>query len=120
FIPLAFWEGVIGSFMFFLPITLIITLLASLLVAYIINPVFAVDFMKPHDHENPHARRKWGKKDKITLIIFASIAAICYLSAAWGIGNFIVFIYLFIVLEKFVFSIWLYTFQTRTWPAFQN
>lgn len=120
FIPLAFWEGVIGSFMFFLPITLIITLLASLLVAYIINPVFAVDFMKPHDHENPHARRKWGKKDKITLIIFASIAAICYLSAAWGMGNFIVFIYLFVVLEKFVFSKWIHTFQTRTWPAFQN
>jgi multidrug efflux pump subunit AcrB len=38
FIPLAFWQGVIGKFMFFLPVTLIITLLASLLVAYIINP----------------------------------------------------------------------------------
>jgi multidrug efflux pump len=50
FVPLAFWNSLIGKFMFFLPITLIITLLASLLVAYIINPVFAVDFMKPH-HE---------------------------------------------------------------------
>src|SRR5690606_22819923 len=49
FIPLAFWKGVIGEFMFYLPITLIITLLASLLVAYIISPVFAVDFMKPED-----------------------------------------------------------------------
>ena len=46
FVPLAFWEGVIGEFMFYLPITLIITLMASLLVAYIINPVFAVSFMK--------------------------------------------------------------------------
>jgi multidrug efflux pump subunit AcrB len=45
FIPLAFWKGIVGKFMFFLPVTLIITLLASLLVAYIINPVFAVDFM---------------------------------------------------------------------------
>ncbi|HRO42372.1 MAG TPA: efflux RND transporter permease subunit [Flavipsychrobacter sp.] len=120
FIPLAFWKGVIGSFMFFLPITLIITLLASLLVAYIINPVFAVDFMKPHDQENPMSRRKWGKKDKITLIIFAALAAICYLAAAWGMGNFIVFIYLFVLLEKFVFSKWIHTFQTRTWPTFQN
>lgn len=48
FVPLAFWNSIIGHFMFFLPITLIITLLASLVVAYIINPVFAVDFMKPH------------------------------------------------------------------------
>ena len=51
FVPLAFWTGIIGKFMYFLPITLIISLLASLLVAYIINPVFAVDFMKPHEEE---------------------------------------------------------------------
>jgi multidrug efflux pump len=48
FVPLAFWNSIIGEFMFFLPITLIITLLASLVVAYIMNPVFAVDFMEPH------------------------------------------------------------------------
>jgi multidrug efflux pump len=34
FVPLAFWNSLIGDFMFFLPITLIITLLASLVVAY--------------------------------------------------------------------------------------
>ena len=45
FLPLAFWEGVVGEFMFFLPITIIITLIASLLVAYVMNPVFAVTFM---------------------------------------------------------------------------
>ncbi len=31
FIPLAFWGGMIGKFMFYLPVTMIITLLASLL-----------------------------------------------------------------------------------------
>ena len=45
FFPLLFWPGVIGSFMFFLPATLITALLASLVVAYIMNPVFAADFM---------------------------------------------------------------------------
>jgi multidrug efflux pump subunit AcrB len=44
FVPLAFWPGVVGKFMVFIPITLIITLFASLIVAYVINPVFAVDF----------------------------------------------------------------------------
>jgi len=120
FIPLAFWKGIIGEFMFFLPITLIITLLASLLVAYIINPVFAVDFMRPHDKENPLSRRRWGKKDKVTMIIFLSLVAICYVFTAWGMGNFILFIYLFILLEKYVFSKWIHTFQTKTWPSFQN
>ncbi len=38
--------------MMYLPITLIVALLASLVVAYIINPVFAADFMKPHDHDH--------------------------------------------------------------------
>jgi multidrug efflux pump subunit AcrB len=62
FIPLLLWPGIIGEFMFFLPITLIITLLASLVVAYIINPVFAVDFMHPHD-EN-HAKPSFDKGTK--------------------------------------------------------
>jgi multidrug efflux pump subunit AcrB len=120
FIPLAFWNGVIGEFMFFLPITLIITLVASLLVAYIINPVFAVDFMRPHDHENPNGRRKWGKRDKVTMIIFLALTALCYLATAWAFGNFILFIYLFVLLEKYVFSKWIHSFQTKMWPAFQN
>ena len=120
FIPLAFWDGVIGEFMFFLPITLIITLVASLLVAYIINPVFAVDFMQTHDHENPKTRRKWTRKNKVAMVIFLSLTALCYLAGAWAMGNFILFIYLFILLEKFVLSQWVYKFQTKTWPAFQN
>ncbi len=119
FIPLAFWNSVIGSFMFFLPITLIITLVASLLVAYIINPVFAVDFMKPHNPKDD-GKRRWGKSDKVKLIIFLAIAAICYAARSWGVGNFVLFIYGFILLEKFVFEKWIHSFQNKTWPAFQN
>ena len=59
FIPLSFWQGIVGKFMYFLPVTLIITLLASLLVAYIINPVFAVDFMSK---EHPSAESKSDNK----------------------------------------------------------
>lgn len=119
FIPLAFWSGVIGEFMFFMPVTLIITLLASLLVAYIINPVFAVSFMKPHDPQDT-GKRRWSKKDKVVMIAFLSVAAIFYLAQAWGVANFIIFIYLFILLEKFVLEKWIHTFQNKTWPAFQN
>lgn len=45
FFPLLFWPGIIGEFMVYLPAILIIALTASLVVAYLINPVFAVDFM---------------------------------------------------------------------------
>jgi multidrug efflux pump subunit AcrB len=119
FIPLAFWKGVIGSFMFYLPITLIITLIASLLVAYIINPVFAVDFMKPHDPKDT-GERKWKKKDKVVMIIFLSVMAIAYLSQSFGFGNFVAFLYGFVLLEKFVFEKWIHSFQNKVWPAFQD
>jgi multidrug efflux pump subunit AcrB len=38
FAPMAFWPGMMGSFMKYLPITLVITLFSSLLVAMVINP----------------------------------------------------------------------------------
>lgn len=39
FVPLLFWPGIIGKFMIYLPTMLIFTLTASLIVAYIMNPV---------------------------------------------------------------------------------
>src|SRR6266516_6804726 len=47
FFPLLFWPGIIGKFMIYFPTVLILTLMASLIVAFLINPVFAVSFMKP-------------------------------------------------------------------------
>src|ERR1700722_8961308 len=52
FIPLLFWPGIIGKFMIYLPTMLIFTLSASLIVAFIMNPVFAVDFMNHPEGEN--------------------------------------------------------------------
>ncbi|MCS7004207.1 MAG: efflux RND transporter permease subunit [Cytophagales bacterium] len=46
FVPLAFWGGILGEFMKYLPITLIIVLSASLFVGLIINPVVAAKFMR--------------------------------------------------------------------------
>ncbi|MCB1183349.1 efflux RND transporter permease subunit [bacterium] len=43
--PVVFWPGIMGEFMKYLPITVIITLLASLLVALIFNPVLCSRFM---------------------------------------------------------------------------
>lgn len=46
FFPMIFWPGIMGEFMKFLPITLIITLSASLFVALVINPVLCAGFMR--------------------------------------------------------------------------
>jgi len=46
FSPLIFWPGIVGEFMSYLPITLIITLSSSLLVAFVFNPALSSSFMK--------------------------------------------------------------------------
>lgn len=51
FIPLAFWPGMMGEFMRFLPITLIIVLSSSLFVALLINPMLTSIFMKIKEDE---------------------------------------------------------------------
>jgi multidrug efflux pump subunit AcrB len=46
FFPMLFWPGIMGEFMSYLPLTLIVTLSSSLFVAMIINPALASIFMK--------------------------------------------------------------------------
>ena len=59
FIPLAFWPGIMGSFMKFLPITLIIVLSSSLFVALVINPVLTSVLMKVDERAtDPKVRRR--------------------------------------------------------------
>ncbi len=118
FIPLAFWQGVIGKFMFFLPVTLIVTLLASLVVAYIINPVFAVDFMKTHEQEERD--RKDKKKFRKTSIIFAVVVLLGYISGSPGFANFTITLYGLYCLNRFVLPGIIYKFQNKTWPSVQN
>ncbi|MCI5207384.1 MAG: efflux RND transporter permease subunit, partial [Candidatus Electrothrix sp. ATG2] len=46
FSPMLFWPGIMGEFMGYLPLTLIVTLSSSLFVALVINPALASLFMK--------------------------------------------------------------------------
>lgn len=60
FTPLMFWPGIIGDFMKYLPMTLIITLTASLFVALVINPVLASKYMKL-ENKDKESNSFWGK-----------------------------------------------------------
>src|SRR5688500_1671167 len=118
FIPLAFWPGVIGKFMMYLPITLIIALLASLVVAYIMNPVFAADFMKPHDHDHG-SKPKMTKGFIVTAVVFGGIALVSYLINV-GLGNFVVLMFILYALHHFFLKNVISAFQTSAWPKVQN
>ncbi|MCU0428641.1 MAG: efflux RND transporter permease subunit [Cytophagaceae bacterium] len=113
FIPLAFWDGVIGEFMFFLPVTLIVTLLASLLVAYIINPVFAVDFMS--EHEGAHGPKM--TKGFIRFSIIAVVIVVLGYLMGFGWGNFFLTLYLLVLAHRFFLDGVIQKFQEKLWPG---
>ncbi|MBY0433218.1 MAG: efflux RND transporter permease subunit, partial [Cyclobacteriaceae bacterium] len=118
FVPLAFWPGVIGKFMVYLPITLIVALLASLLVAYIINPVFAADFMTEHNHDH-EGKSKLTRGFKTTAVVMGSLALMSYIVGWFGMGNFTVFMFGVYALYHFYLVRVISHFQTDFWPRVQ-
>jgi len=46
FAPMFFWPGIMGAFMKYLPITLVITLMSSLFIALVVNPTLSSVFVK--------------------------------------------------------------------------
>lgn len=121
FFPLVFWGGLFGKFMHYLPVTIIITLTASLLVAYIINPVFAVWFMRKEGDDSMKVDPVKARRRTIAAyVIFALVTVYAYANGMMGFGNFMVFAALFVVLYKYVLEHAVNWFQQKAWPNFQN
>lgn len=57
FFPMTFWPGIMGEFMKYLPLTLIVTLTASLFVALVINPTVCGHFMSLKRAQMLHAEK---------------------------------------------------------------
>jgi multidrug efflux pump subunit AcrB len=115
FFPLVFWPGIVGQFMHYLPVTLIITLFASLFVAYIFNPVFAVSFMK-HEYDEEYQEGSGWRKIRTIILVMLGFAAIFYLTKVTGLANFLVFGVLMILFFHFVMKKMIKIFQEKTWP----
>lgn len=123
FFPLAFWPGIVGQFMHYLPVTLIITLFASLFVAYVFNPVFAVSFMK-HEYDKEFQTGTTWRKLKISTIVMAALSVFFYLiyfmaksPVAFTMANILMFTVLLILLFHFVIKKMINNFQEKTWPS---
>ncbi len=116
FFPLAFWPGVVGEFMYYMPVTLIITLFASLIVAYIINPVFAVNFMK-HEYEQKENRIN-RKKLILWTGILVVIGILFHLMQFPGLGNFMFFAAILNILYRYLIKPYVIWWQEKGWPFF--
>lgn len=80
FFPLLFWKSIIGEFMKYLPMTLVIVLISSLLVALVVVPVVSSYFIKSGD-QLPRPKKK---RSLIVASIMALVAVLFYL-AGWNI-----------------------------------
>jgi multidrug efflux pump subunit AcrB len=119
FIPLAFWTGTIGEFMFYLPVTLIVTLLASLVVAYIINPVFAVQFMRPH-HPEEMQRPVMTRSLKVSAVVLLALSILFHLAGSHAMGNLMLLTIGFSFLNHFYLQKAILRFQENAWPRFKD
>ena len=119
FFPLLFWPGIIGKFMIYLPAMLIFTLAASLVVAFIMNPVFAVDFMNHSDDEIAEESKAAIFKKKAFWIPLA-VGILLDFAGFTFLGNLLIFIMITVVAHKFFISDMIVKFQTSTLPRLMD
>ena len=117
FFPLLFWPGLIGKFMIYLPTMLIFTLTASLLVAFIMNPVFAVDFMN-HEEESEEERLKNRSKifKQKGFWIPVVVGVLFDLTGYTFLGNLLIFFMILVLANRYFISAAIHKFQTITLP----
>lgn len=118
FFPLLFWKGIIGKFMIYLPTILILTLAASLIVAFIFNPVFAVSFMKPEGKEYEAAKKPLFKQWWVWAA--TGFALLMHLAGFHGFANFLLFLVILAALNRYLFTDIIHRFQTRVLPSLMN
>ncbi len=114
FFPLLFWPGIIGKFMVYLPTMLIFTLAASLVVAFIMNPVFAVDFMNHPEGEEKEPKNAIFKKKGFWIAIVIGILLDFAGAAFWG--NVLIFFMLLVLLNRYILDDAIHSFQNRALP----
>ncbi len=113
FFPLLFWPGIIGKFMVYLPTMLIFTLTASLIVAFIMNPVFAVDFM---NHPEGEAKKPSRIFRNPVFWIAILIGIILDFTGYTFAGNILLFLAILVIFNRFILDKWIHGFQNRILP----
>lgn len=72
FVPMLMWPGVIGEFMSYMPITLIVTLMSSLFVALVINPVIT-GYLVRIESDPKAAMGRWAKRVAVGVLLFVAL-----------------------------------------------
>jgi multidrug efflux pump len=114
FLPLAFWPGMMGEFMKYLPITLIIVLGSSLFVALVINPVLTAVFMKPGE-TTPNKKRVW-----IASVVLFTLAMLLLFGRIFTFGNLLLISALLLLINLYILGPASAKFQKNFLPRLEK
>ena len=113
FIPLALWPGLMGEFMKYLPITLIIVLGSSLFVALVINPVLTAIYMRVE-------AKKGSKKRPLLVAGIIVVLGLLLIPVSAGWSNLFILVGLFILFNIFALSPATKWFQEKFLPILES
>ncbi|MCH1612094.1 MAG: efflux RND transporter permease subunit, partial [Flavobacteriales bacterium] len=113
FVPLALWPGIIGEFMQYLPITLMIVLGSSLFVALVITPVLLAVLMKIEN--NAPKTRKVVK----SFGAFVVVGLLLVVSGFKSLGNLSIIVSGLVLLNGFLFVPGTMWFQNKFLPKLE-
>ncbi len=121
FLPIAFWPGLVGSFMQYLPITLIIVLTSSLFVALVINPVFTSRFLKIDTRaETASGRRRKRWMNLISVGVLLAIGLLGLLAGAMWLFNLMWITALIVLFNFWVLRPAAFGFQNKALPRLER
>ncbi len=100
--------------MIYLPVMLIFTLSASLIVAFLMNPIFAVDFMNHADDEHANKKSRVFRNPFFwTLLTLGIVLDLFHITFG---GNLLIFFSILMILNSYLFTGLIHTFQNRSLP----
>lgn len=121
FLPFALWPGTMGKFMIYFPITLTVTLTASLFVAMVVNAAMTGGSM---DIEDKNVTTKTAKRYTLILgvigILFVIIGNVNDTKFARGIGHFALISLGLMWLYKWKLYQWTQDFQHSFFPRLEE
>ena len=121
FIPLIFWPGIMGEFMKYLPLTLIIVLSSSLFVALVINPVFTSRFLQVDERlEDASERRKKMRNVLIGALIMLLIGVVGHITSTNWLRNLMGFAVLITLVNYFILRPASFAFQRSGIPFLER
>lgn len=98
YLPLAVWPGIMGQFMGYLPLTVIVVLFASLVVSLIINPVMCLLYMRVDEIET-NRKQLW----KVSAI-FIVVGIVVAIAGVLWLGNVLILLGLMMLLNEYVLA----------------